>query len=141
MVGVIVSGHGNFASGNLSSARLILGDQEKVEGVDFLEDDSTDILKSKILSAIEQLGNEILILTDLAGGSPFNNSVVIKNERINQKIEVIAGTNLPMIISALLDREGNSLENIIQNVLQAGIDGINLFQYSDTRQDELEEGI
>lgn len=141
MVGVVVIGHGNFASGNLSSVKLILGDHEKVEGIDFLEDDSTDMLKSKILKAIDHLGNEILILSDLAGGSPYNNSVVIKNERISQKIEVLAGTNLPMIISAILDREGNTLETIIQNVLQAGMDGINRFQYSDIRLDEVEEGI
>ena len=77
MVNIIVTGHGNFASGVLSSMNLIAGEQEGVVGVDFLETDSTSDLEEKIKSAIEGLSDEILILSDLAGGSPFKTGVVL----------------------------------------------------------------
>ncbi|ROR21764.1 PTS system N-acetylgalactosamine-specific IIA component [Mobilisporobacter senegalensis] len=139
MIGIIVAGHGNFASGNLSSARLILGVQEKVIDVDFLEEDSTDTLKEKLINAIEQLGEEVVILTDLAGGSPYNNAVVLKKELTNCKIEVIAGTNLAMIITAMLDREGCMVEDMAENVVQAGMDGISVFHFSNSIQEVVDE--
>lgn len=37
MVGVIVTGHGNFATGILSSLKLISGEQQHIVGVDFTQ--------------------------------------------------------------------------------------------------------
>ena len=48
-----------------------------------------------------------MVLSDLPGGSPFKTAVECKYARPEQKIEVIAGTNLPMIVTAvtMLDME------------------------------------
>ena len=35
MIGIIVTGHGNFATGVLSAAKLIAGTPEKLIGIDF----------------------------------------------------------------------------------------------------------
>lgn len=45
----------------------------------------------------------ILILTDIAGGSPFNVSLKLKLTR-TEAIEVIGGTNLPVLLEAYLSR-------------------------------------
>ena len=49
----------------------------------------------------------VVVLSDLPGGSPFKTAVECKYARPDQKIEVIAGTNLPMIVTAvtMLDME------------------------------------
>lgn len=65
MVGIIVSGHGNFASGLLSTLKLIAGEQENVVGIDFIDGQGSDELKNNIKEAINNFEDEVFILTDL----------------------------------------------------------------------------
>ncbi len=44
MIGLIVTGHGNFATGITSSLRLIAGEPHDYQAVDFLPEDSIDLL-------------------------------------------------------------------------------------------------
>ena len=100
MVGILITGHGHFATGLGSSLQLITGITENIALVDFEADHSTETLKANLHKAMDSLKDcdGILVLSDLEGGSPFNNASVCKAERADQKIEVVAGTNLPMII-------------------------------------------
>ncbi len=100
MIGIILTGHGNFANGLSSSLSLIAGIPENYRSVDFLPEDSVDILTDKIKSAIKELDNceEILILTDLVGGSPYNVSVKLRLDGNLEKIQVISGVNLGCLI-------------------------------------------
>jgi PTS system N-acetylgalactosamine-specific IIA component len=145
MIGFLVTGHGNFATGLLSSVGLVAGVQEHLMGVDFLESYSTDDLKEKLLDAIEVLGkdcDEIMILTDLKGGSPFNVSVTIKMEQPEKSIEVLCGTNFPMILSGVFEREGAKAKDLINSMIQDGQSGMDRFVVATLKQvaDE-EDGI
>ena len=55
MIGLIISGHGNFASGLRSSLKLIAGEPINVEYVDFEETDSTETLKEKYYTSLNQV--------------------------------------------------------------------------------------
>ena len=46
----------------------------------------------------------VIVFVDLLGGTPFNQSMMIANDV--DKLEVITGTNLPMIIELLFARNG-----------------------------------
>ena len=93
MVGIIVTGHGNFATGVLSAAKLIAGTPEKLIGIDFTENDTVETLEEKIKKGIEELNTEeILVLADLAGGSPFKVSATI-GVSSDKNIKVLSGTN------------------------------------------------
>lgn len=48
MIGLIVTGHGHFASGLTTSLNLIAGDAKDYVAVDFEATDSTDDLAKKI---------------------------------------------------------------------------------------------
>ena len=52
MVGIVVTGHGNFATGLESSLKLIYGGSSHIKFVDFVEGESTDTLKANLLSLI-----------------------------------------------------------------------------------------
>ena len=99
MIGLIISGHGNFASGLHTSLKLIAGESDNIEYVDFEATDSIEDLRGKYLNSLQNLDkcDSILALSDLAGGSPFKTLVEIKTE-IDKPMEVIAGNNLPMIL-------------------------------------------
>ena len=79
MIGIILTGHGNFASGLISSVDLIAGKQENVIGIDFTQNDNTKTLEEKMTIAINNFENDIIILCDLAGGSPFKTAVTLGN--------------------------------------------------------------
>lgn len=104
MLGIIVSGHGHFASGLVSALQLLAGEPEAVQTVDFEAQDSIEILESKLKAAIDTLGDTagIMIMTDLQGGSPFN--VSMKLALADERLELVTGTNLPMLVEAYMSR-------------------------------------
>lgn len=105
MTGIIVTGHGSFATGITSGLKLLAGETECYEAVDFLPEDSIEMLTDKLKAAIVRLDSceGILILADLAGGSPFNVSLRLKLAS-EKKIEVIGGTNLPVVLDSYMSR-------------------------------------
>ena len=92
MVGLIISGHGNFASGLRTSLKLIAGEASNIEYVDFIETDSTESLMDKYLNSLKNLDNcdSILALSDLAGGSPFKTLV----EQLTNIVDAILISNI-----------------------------------------------
>lgn len=122
MLGMIITGHGQFASGLLSSIELIAGNQEELEIVDFKEGDSSENLNENIKEAISRLSNEnIVIFTDIPGGTPFNQSVLISQEY--SQVRVITGANLPAIIDGLFNREMD-IEDFVKKILETGKDSL-----------------
>lgn len=55
MVGMIVTGHGSFATGITSGLKLLAGEPEDFESVDFTPEDSVDSLKEKLKAALARL--------------------------------------------------------------------------------------
>lgn len=127
MIGFILIGHNKFASGLKSSVDLILGEQDKVETIDFLPEYNVDILDEKISEVLTKLQDckHIIIFTDLLGGSPFNRSMVAAAMKEKSSIHVIGGANLSMVIEAVTLRDSNEgIEDFISKILNVGKDGI-----------------
>lgn len=118
MIGLIVSGHINFASGMASAVKAIAGEQENMVFLDFVETLSPDELEQQMRAAMNAMNAEqVVFLTDLPGGTPCNRAMAIMME--NQSVEVLAGVNLPMIVNAALEREGvdaKELLSILQDI-------------------------
>ena len=136
MVNVILCGHGNFASGIYSSIKLIAGEQENFEIVDFTEDISTEELNEKISNAVENLRKPIAILTDLVGGSPFHQAALIAAQTSN--VQVVGGLNLPMALTACFYRR-MPLEKFIEKVVADGKVGIEKYELKENQGDESNE--
>ena len=76
MIGVVLTGHGTFAAGVADSLQLIVGEQENFAAVQFTPELSPEDLSANLLQAVRQVGKEgVIILCDLAGGTPFNETV------------------------------------------------------------------
>ena len=137
MFGIIVTGHGNFATGITSSLELIIGKQEQYVAVDFPQTDTKTELENKIRQAIELYKEEerILIFCDLLSGSPFNVSIM---EAMNDdRIRVIYGTNLGMLIEALMERmQGESFETVVADAIECGKAQIGIFDASAVDEDD-----
>lgn len=125
MTGIIVTGHGHFPTGMLSAVELVAGVQDNMAGVDFESGQSTQDLKEHMTKAVDSLeGDEILILADLVGGSPFNVAAAIRAERTDKHIRVLAGTNMAAMIEATFSRAAVPFEALSQAVKKAAAEGI-----------------
>ena len=143
MIGIIISGHGNFGTGLQSSLKLIAGGPANVEYVDFLETDSTESLKEKYKIALNNLNgcNDILDLTDLAGGSPFKTLVELNTE-VEQSIQVVGGTNLPMALEITMTKDIiDDLSSLADSALEVGKSGVVKFELIAHEEIECEDGI
>ncbi|EGU32591.1 phosphotransferase system, mannose/fructose-specific component IIA [Vibrio ichthyoenteri ATCC 700023] len=120
MIGIIVSGHINFATGMQSAVEAIVGEQASLEFIDFVPTMTTEQLEAQMLASIENMndGSGVLILTDVPGGSPCNRGVAIMLNR--DDVRVVAGCNLPMITNACFERDGISLDELTDIVSEIG---------------------
>lgn len=105
LIGFILTGHGSFAPGLMSALEMIAADQKWFEVVPFLEKDPLESLGEKITEGVKRLEHEcqgVIIFTDLMGGTPFNTAMLAAGK--GEKTEVIAGTNLSMLIEGSMIR-------------------------------------
>ncbi|MGN1276944.1 MAG: PTS galactosamine/N-acetylgalactosamine transporter subunit IIA [Floccifex sp.] len=144
MVGIIVTGHGRFASGLTSSIDLIAGPQEHYVAVDF--EHEVDQLTADLTKAIESLSDcdGVLVFADLAGGSPFKTAVLVS--QAYQNIEIVAGTNLPMLAEIVMARQfGMDLESLVNSAVNTGKDQIIRFEMASVEvaeeNDDFSDGI
>lgn len=137
---IIVTGHGKFATGLQSSLKLITGLDQVIHTVDFTEEMSADDLAESLLKIKKKSKDETLIFADIPGGTPFNQSVLLKSKY--DDVEVIAGTNLPLLIEVVLSSQSISKETI-NDFIETGQKGILHYSDSSTRSDvsQNEEGI
>lgn len=118
MISIILTGHGSFSEGLFSAAKLITGVCDNVSCVTFLETDSTDDLRAKLKDAIDRTEGEVLVLADVEGGSPFKEAVVLLAAMPERCAEVVSGTNVPLVISAVLERDGQTLGSLLPRLLE-----------------------
>lgn len=123
----IITGHGNFATGLMSSVKLITGLEKALVAIDFEESMSSDTLRDELVSQVKSINESeaIVIFTDIAGGTPFNQSVLLKNE--NDNIEVVAGTNLPILIEAVLSQESD-VDSLLSKLIDSGKNNIKKYE-------------
>ena len=108
MIGIIVAGHGNFASGITTMLELVVGKPEHYEFIDFLQGESQEALEEDYRDKLDKLKDceKIVIMTDITGGSPFKSAVTyaVSDDRLN----VISGTNVPMLVELIFGRMNQS---------------------------------
>lgn len=126
MVGIILASHGEFADGILHSSQMIFGQQENIQAVSIMPSEGPDDLQEKLKEAIATLDNqeEVLFLVDLWGGTPFNQTNILWEEK-QDTWAVVAGLNLPMLIEALAGRLSmNTAHEIATSIIHTAKEGI-----------------
>ncbi|EQC83048.1 MAG: mannose/fructose/sorbose PTS transporter subunit IIA [Leuconostoc mesenteroides] len=126
MVNLIIASHGDFAKGILMSGSMIFGEQENVEVVTFLPNEGPDDLDKHYQEALAKFNNDdqILFLVDLWGGSPFNRASLIQKQN-PEKMAIIAGLNLPMLIAAYAGRlSQNTAAGLATYLVPVAKDGV-----------------
>lgn len=121
MIGIIVCGHGHFASGITTGVELIAGKQDNYRAVDF---NGNDDLANLLQAAVNQLAAEkLLIFTDILGGTPFRQASLIAAK--HRCCEVIVGVTTQMLIEACLSRDDyDNLDTAVTELIESAREGI-----------------
>jgi len=103
MIGIVVVSHGRLAEELVAAARAIVGEMPATSAVSIGWTDDVAAARKAIVGAIAEVGGEdVLILTDMFGGTPTNVSLPFLSERV----EIVTGVNLPMLIKLSSIRGG-----------------------------------
>jgi len=107
MIGIVVVTHGAVAGELVNAARTIVGEIPNIAAVSMGWADDMGVAREAIEKAIADVGGgDVLILTDMFGGTPTNVSLPF----LSPKVEIVTGVNLPMIIKLTSLREGDLIE-------------------------------
>jgi PTS system mannose-specific IIA component len=115
MIGIVIVTHCNLGQELIRSAEFIVGRLGQVKSVSLNPEDQVEALRGKIAKAIEKvdIGDGVIILTDMFGGTPSNISLTFLAD---EKVEVVTGANLPMLISLASKREEKSLNKVAREI-------------------------
>jgi mannose PTS system EIIA component len=123
MIGVVIATHGHLASSFLEVAEDILGEQEAVAAVGVLPRDGAKEIKTHLIEAVDdvQRADGVLILTGIFGESDCQMSRILF---AGQRIRIVTGLNLPMLLKVLTHRSELNLEDLVACACEGGRSGI-----------------
>jgi PTS system mannose-specific IIA component len=123
MVGAVIVAHSFIGKELIATAEYFVGPMNGIVAVSINCKMEAFEARQNILETMKRVdqGDGILILTDLFGGSPSNIAFSFLNK---EKIEVITGVNLPMILTFCNMREGKHLPELAKLVQLSGIRNI-----------------
>ena len=117
--------HGHLAGELLAAAEMIIGPISHIAAVSIGWHDDVDAARDEVQRAITRVsqGRGVLLLTDMFGGTPTNIASMFLEEGA---VEVITGTNLPMVIKLATASAEDSLAEIARKICDQGRQGIYL---------------
>lgn len=124
-IGVILTSHGEMAKGVLNSATMIFGKQDDVDADIFPDGSRPEDLRKKYEDSIASFGPDakVLFICDIWGGTPFNQASQIVAQHPD-RMALIAGMNLPMLIECYTARGQMDLDKLVDHLVQTGKDQV-----------------
>ena len=123
MVGILIIAHGTLGESLIHCASHVLGARPPnlmQIGVT-VHDDPQQVLPQAIKLARQlDLGDGVLVLTDLYGATPAN---IACRLLVPGRIEGIAGVSLPMLVRALTYRR-EPLDVVVGKAVSGGVEGV-----------------
>ncbi|MGH4122146.1 MAG: PTS sugar transporter subunit IIA [Clostridium sp.] len=124
---IIISGHGEYATGMKSAFELLAGANENFYFIDFTVEDTDETLRGKFNNIINKnMNTSILFFCDIMGGTPFKTAALIANEKEN--MEVIAGCNLVSLIEAKFQDDTTSIKELAEVIVNSSINSTCIFK-------------
>ena len=124
MKGIILASHGRLAEGLLDTLTIFSGEPQQIRALCLLPgEEITDFMKT-LEDAIQEVdtGDGVVIFCDLRFGSPCNCSARLLQDPVYaEKISVITGMNLCMVLEYIGSREAGMKREALVNTGQQGI--------------------
>lgn len=118
MIGLVLVTHGALADEFRAAVEHVVGAQEQIATICIGPDDDMEKRRQDIVDTIGVVdnGKGVVLLTDMFGGTPSNLAISLLEK---DRIEVIAGINLPMLIKFASIRETLPLAEAVLEAKEA----------------------
>jgi len=119
MIGLVLVTHGQLAREFRLAMEHVVGAQDALETICIGPEDDMEQRRLDILQAVRDAdrGRGVIILTDMFGGTPSNLAISVMEEN---RVDVLAGVNLPMLIKLAGVRGEHSMEEALVRAQDAG---------------------
>jgi len=119
MIGLLIISHCDLGKELLKAAELIMGRLENADAIAITQTTNSEEMLKAISEKVNtmNMGDGVLILTDMFGGTPSNLSLSFLGD---ENVEVLTGVNLPMVISVAQDRQRLTLGDLGERAEEAG---------------------
>lgn len=122
MIGLVVVAHAKLAAELINAAEMIVGPIESAVAVEINADDSVDTIRNSLTQAMQSVSADgIIMMTDMFGGTPSNMSLSFLEDN---RVEVLTGVNLPMLIKFASDRNRYQVAELAAQIRDCGRDGV-----------------
>lgn len=125
MVKVVIVSHGTFCEGLLDTLKMVGGSDFGVKAVPLNPGETPESYRQKLADSLD-LNCETVILSDIAGGTPFQSALYLAKD---YKLTVISGMNLPMLLTIALESSTDhhkSVEELCQNATSENTLGVQI---------------
>ena len=125
MIGLVIVTHGGLASEFLAAMEHVVGPQRGVAAICIGPEDDMERRRRDSVDAAAAVndGDGVILLTDMFGGTPSNLATSVMEPG---RIDVVAGSNLPMLIKLAGIRGENNVEKALIDASEAGRKYINV---------------
>ena len=118
-IGVLIVTHYELGEQMLQALRSIIPNAPEFYSVSVSPEQSVDQMRKAISTSLTEAdtGHGVLILTDMFGGTPSNIALSFLGE---QRVEVVTGLNLPMLIKLATLQNEKSLKDLASFIKDYG---------------------
>ena len=138
---VLVS-HGTLAQGVHSVLKMLMGENPRVLSTSLEDGMGADDFTGRFREMLSAIGDqdEVVLLGDIAGGSPLTLSMNVLQERgLLSSAVVFGGLSLPMAIAALMKLDAADPAEIRVEIANEGRAGVRELEVSGADEDEDED--
>lgn len=120
----LIATHGELSKAFIETLELIAGHSTKVSYFGMTKLKSGDLAKEELRSILtsKDADEHFIVLTDIFGGSVTNICTELLME-LND-FDIISGLNLPMMLTMILAGQDQSVDDLIEEGVQAAKEGI-----------------
>lgn len=116
---IVITTHGRLCEGLLDTLSMFTSDLERVSAIS-LTTAGMDDYEQRLRELLDSYADdELLVLVDILGGSPFQTVMRYKLEQ-NANIEIVHGVNFPMCLEATLGIDGCSISELATKCVNTG---------------------
>ncbi len=125
---LLLVGHATLAEGIEAALEMLLGARSFVVACGMQDGTTPDAFRAEFAQKIAAVtpDDEVVVLGDIAGGSPLKNALVALDDKgLGERVVVFGGANLAMAISAVMAiDDGLGLEQIRDAMLSDGTQAV-----------------
>lgn len=136
---IVVTSHGDLCEGILSSYQMIAGDISPFIAVK-LDDKGISDFSSRLTAVLDEQiikNGVVIVISDITGGTPYNETFRYMLAHPN-KVYLLAGLNLPMLIQAGTLTDQDDIHETLDSILEAGQTSVSMAPISENNNQDID---